>query len=166
MPYSYPKYKEEIKQHIIEAFPADMKILDVGAGGGCYAHLLREKFTHIDALEIYEPYIEQFELRKFYREVIIGDILDFDISGYDYIIMGDVLEHIDFVSAINLIGRIKSMEKKCLVAVPYLYHQGSFEGNDAEIHLQPDLTHEVFMMRYPSMNCMWRDEQYGYYKNY
>ena len=166
MPYSCSRYKNEIKQHIIETFPSDMKILDVGAGSGLYARLLTDKFKHIDALEIYEPYIERFGLKRFYREIIIGDILDFDISAYDYIIMGDVLEHIDFVSAINLIARINSMQKKCLVAVPYLYEQGSFEGNDAEKHLQPDLTHEVFMMRYPSMNCIWRDEGYGYYKNY
>ena len=44
MPYSTTLYKAEIKQHFIDKLDTSIKILDVGAGCGTYAHLLKEDF--------------------------------------------------------------------------------------------------------------------------
>ena len=99
MPYSYPEYKNEIKTHFKECVSNKIKILDVGPGAGTYFDLLSDLGYQIDCIEIWEPYIFQFNLHKKYNKVIVGDIRDFDFSEYDYIIMGDVLEHSTFDEA-------------------------------------------------------------------
>jgi hypothetical protein len=165
MPYSSTAFKEEIKRHILSNIPAHTKMLDVGPGAGTYGLLLGSYFS-MDGLEIYEPYVDKFKLNSIYNKIIIGNVLAFDFTGYDYIIMGDILEHLPKYEAINLIGRINSAGKKCLIAVPYLYEQGEYDGNVHEIHHQPDLTHEIFLERYPSMHLLYKDEGYGYYINY
>jgi hypothetical protein len=80
--------------------------------------------------------------------------------------MGDVLEHIEVDNAKALLEEVEMLNKKCLVAIPYLYPQGAHEGNVYETHHQPDLTHEIFLIRYPNMSCLIRNNQYGYYINY
>ena len=142
------------------------KILDVGPGAGVYSDLLRNLGYQIDCLEIWEPYVNQFNLREKYGKVIIGDIRHFDFSGYDYIIMGDVFEHLAIEEATLLLEKINGANKQCLIAVPYNYEQGEYEGNVYETHLQPDLTPENMLQRYPSLNLIYGNHFYGYYINY
>jgi hypothetical protein len=165
MPYSSTAFKDDIKHHILSNIKPNEKILDVGAGSGTYARMLGNYF-YIDAVEIFEPYIEKFGLHELYNNVYNVNILAFDFSPYDYIIMGDILEHIPKYEAINLVGKINSAGKKCLIAVPYLYEQGEYDGNIHETHHQPDLTHNIFLERYPCMHLLYKDEGYGYYINY
>jgi hypothetical protein len=165
MPYSYDYFKIEVGNHIIKSFPPSTKILDVGAGSGKYGSMLRYNF-YIDALEIFEPYIEQFQLKEIYNNVHIGNIIDFDISIYDYIIMGDIVEHLSVEDAHDLLTKIHLANKKCLVAIPYTMEQGEVNGNIYETHLQSDLTHDVFLFRYPMMKELYRNNEYGYYINY
>ena len=166
MPYSYDYFKVEVVKHIINKFPHTTKILDVGAGSGKYGSMLRYNFNHIDALEIFEPYIEQFNLKSIYNNVFNDDIITFDIKEYDYIILGDILEHLSVENAHNLLTEIHLSNKKCLVAIPYTMEQGEVNGNVHETHLQPDLTHEIFLFRYPMMVELYRNNEYGYYTNY
>jgi hypothetical protein len=92
--------------------------------------------------------------------------LEFDFDSYDYLIMGDVLEHITFVQAKNLLDKITAKDKLCLVAVPYMYEQGTEFDNVYETHHQPDLTKDVFLERYPQMKYLCGDDHYGYFVNY
>ena len=165
MPYSSTAFKNEVKLHILENLDATTKILDVGPGAGTYGKLLREHFT-IDGLEIHEPYVNKFNLNDIYHNIFIGNILAFDIVKYDYLILGDILEHIPKYEAVGLVNRINQLGKKCLIAVPYLYEQGEYYGNIHETHHQSDLTHEIFLNRYPSMRLLFKDDGYGYYVNY
>ncbi len=166
MPYSYDYFKIEVGKHLIKSFPPSTRILDVGAGSGKYGAMLRFWFNDIDALEIFEPYIEQFKLNEIYNNVHIGNIIDFDISIYDYIIMGDIVEHLSVEDAHDLLTKIHLANKKCLVAIPYTMEQGEVNGNIYETHLQSDLTHNVFLFRYPMMKELYRNHEYGYYINY
>lgn len=166
MPYSYDYFKIDVCKHIIKTQPQSSKILDAGAGSGKYGAMLRMWFNNIDALEIFEPYIEQFNLKEIYNNVYNDNIIHFDIAEYDYIIMGDILEHLSVEDAHNLITKIHLGGKKCLVAIPYTMEQGEVNGNIYETHLQPDLTHDVFLFRYPMMKELYRNHEYGYYINY
>jgi SAM-dependent methyltransferase len=166
MPYSYSLFKEDVKKSIVDYFPADIKILDVGCGSGTYADLLRNDFPFIDGIEIFPEYVKSFDLLMKYRRVFIDDIRNFDISMYDLIIMGDILEHLSQANAINLIDKINAHGINLLVAVPYLYEQGEMYGNPNEAHLQPDLTPEIMSARYPSLSLLFGDDKYGYYINY
>jgi SAM-dependent methyltransferase len=166
MPYSYPEYKNEVKLHFKNTISSKSKVLDVGPGAGTYSDLLRELVGKLDCLEIWEPYIHQFNLSEKYDNVILGDIRSFDFSGYDYIIMGDVLEHLTTEDATIFLDRVNNLGIKCLVAVPYNYEQGEYEGNIYETHLQPDLTPENVLVRYPSLKLLYGNHFYGYYINY
>ena len=161
MPYSYGDYKNEVIHHIIEHTSEYSKILDVGPGAGTYGSSL--KHLDIEGLEIYPPYIEMFKLEEIYKKIHIGDIRNFDIEPFDYIILGDVLEHLTQNEATQVLNRM--WNKKVMVAVPYLFEQGEEMGNIYETHHQPDLTHELMIERY-GLNPLYRNERYGYYTNY
>lgn len=166
MPYSYTLYKEEVKEHFLKNLVKRIRILDVGPGCGTYSHLLKEYFPNMDAIEIFANYIEQFDLNSKYNKVILGDIREFDFRDYDYIIMGDVLEHLSIKDAQQVIKKIQDLDILCLIAVPYNYEQGTYMDNVHETHLQPDLTPEIFLERYPMMKLLVGDDKYGYYINY
>lgn len=166
MPYSYSKFKREVADHIVSTVSRQDAILDVGAGSGVYCDLLRDHFDRIDALEIFPAYIDMFKLRGKYSDVHIGDVREFDLRPYKYVIMGDVLEHLSYADALQVLDRINNAGKLTLVAVPYMYEQGAEFGNVHETHLQPDLTPEVMAIRYPMLKLIYGDEQYGYYVNY
>ena len=166
MPYSYSKFKKEVADHIIRVLNPQSEILDVGAGSGVYCDLLRHNFANIDALEIFPQYIEMFNLRGKYKRVHLGDIRAFNIDTYDYIIMGDILEHLSYGDALKVLDKINVGNKKALIAVPYLYVQGEEFGNIYETHLQPDLTRDIMKIRYPMLHLLYGDDNYGYYINY
>lgn len=164
MPFSTGLYKEKVLSHIKNNIDPTYKILDVGPGCGVYGLGLDE--YNIDAVEIFEPYIEKYKLNEIYKNVYNENILNFDWTPYDYIIFGDVLEHIDPIQAQKLIKDITQAGKKCLVAVPYSFEQGESYGNQYETHLQPDLTREIMLTRYPELTLLIGNEGYGYYINY
>jgi 2-polyprenyl-3-methyl-5-hydroxy-6-metoxy-1,4-benzoquinol methylase len=167
VPTSYPYFKDDVKVHLVSILSTTDRILDVGAGSGGYAHLLRPELTNIDAVEIWEPYVERFNLTPLYKQIFIENIVTFKrLADYNYIIFGDVLEHLAVEDAHHLLTTITMLEIKCLVAVPYQYEQGAYDDNVYETHLQPDLTHDIFLNRYPYMQLFAKNHIYGYYINY
>lgn len=166
MPNSYTYFKQEIKQWIIDNIPTSKRILDVGPGQGTYSDLLRDCGYRIDAVEVWAPYVDQFNLRAKYDNVYIASVMDFDWEKYDFIILGDVLEHLSVEDAQSLIDRMQMYGIRCMVAIPYMMIQDGTEyGNEYETHLQPDLTPEVMLKRYPSLKPVYINEWYGYYVN-
>jgi len=168
VPYSYGFFKNEIADYMSQYMQSNsiIKILDVGPGCGTYGLLLNNKNIFIDAVEIFEPNINRFGLRSIYKNIYLSDIRDFDISNYEFIIMGDVLEHLSVDDAQKIIKNINDLNIKCMIAIPYKAPQGSFEGNDAEIHLQDDLTKEIMDDQYPSLKLVFGNDYYGYYVNF
>ena len=163
MPYSFTYFKSEVKEWFEENIPTSSRILDVGPGLGTYSDLLRSSGYRMDAVEIFEPYIEKYGLRAKYDNVYCKDIIEFDFGQYDFIILGDILEHIPAVQARVLIQTIVLNKQECLVAIPYEMEQGEHEGNIHETHHQPDLTHDVMKERYPDLTELYSNEYYGYY---
>jgi SAM-dependent methyltransferase len=165
MPYSHAFFKQDIKIFFDKTLSRSSKILDVGPGNGTYSSLLSPLGFKLDCLEIFEPYIHQYELQKKYSQVFLGDIRDFDFSNYDFIIMGDVLEHLSVDDSTNILNKIYSENRGCLVAVPYLCEQGTMEENVHETHLQPELTPELVIKQYPQLELLAKNQYYGYYIN-
>lgn len=166
MPYSFDYFKNDVLFHIMKNIPHYAKVLDVGAGSGKYGIMLKDYFGKIDALEVYHPYIDKFDLHSIYKSIYCANILEFDISSYDYLILGDIVEHLDEKSAQELLSYIYNSGKKCIVAIPYNMEQDAVGGNIYEKHLQPDLTINNFIDRYPYMRLLFGNELYGYYVNY
>ena len=171
MPFSSSDLKEAIFQHIRTVastfLPHPYKILEVGPGYGVYGRHLSD--LGMDAVEIYKPYTNQYNLREYYKNVFVDNILSFNYDGYDYIIMGDVLEHIPTQDAQRLITDITLKGIKCLVAVPFLASQDAVNGVESEIHHQEDLTPRVMKSRYPELELFLSNnlvKGYAYYTNY
>ena len=166
MPNSYTFYKPEIKKYFEHHVPTHKKILDVGPGQGTYAKLLADIGYDIDAVEAWAPYVDEFKLWDWYGVIHHADIREFDWSEYDYIILGDILEHLTAEEGQKLITDITDAGKECLVAVPYMMAQDGEEyGNTYETHLQEDLTHSVMKTRYPQLVELYSNHLYGYYTN-
>ena len=163
MATSYSTYKKEITDYLKTNFDRTSKILDVGAGEGTYLPYLTDYFTNIEAVEIFEPNIINFDLENRYNKVYNVDIKDFEYDYYDIIIFGDVIEHLEVNDAQNVLNYALNRCKEMIVAVPYLNPQGIEEDNIYEIHKQDDLTDEIMKLRYPYLKCVFKNEYYGYY---
>jgi 16S rRNA A1518/A1519 N6-dimethyltransferase RsmA/KsgA/DIM1 with predicted DNA glycosylase/AP lyase activity len=167
MPYSYSLFKNEIRNHIVDNFPKETKILDVGAGSGTYGSMLNPHYKSIEAVEIFPNYIQMFNLEQIYEKVHIANVMEFPLFDYEYIIMGDILEHLSVHDAQTLLNKIHyDLKLKMLIAVPYQYEQGEEFGNVHETHHQPDLTVGIMYQRYPMLRLLYGDDKYGYYINY
>lgn len=161
---STPFGKKEIKEFIRERFSPEAKILDVGAGSGTYKVLLGEEYVNMDAIEVWEPAIEN--LVHFYRHVFAIDVRNFcwGEADYDLVIFGDILEHIGVEDAQKVISQAIAHSNHVLIGVPYNYKQGVLYGNEAEIHIQDDLNEQNFEERYPGFKrIIYKPGFYGYY---
>ena len=159
---SYLFFKEDVRDWIYKNFDEKSFILDVGAGNGMYKDFLGDKYVNVDAVEIYYPNIIDYKLLEKYRSVANRDIVGYEYKFYDLIIFGDVIEHLTVEDAQRVINYAYYRCKNMIVAVPYKYHQEANE-NKWEEHKQDDLTHEIFMWRYPGFEPLFKDELYGYY---
>jgi len=168
MPTSYPLYKDSIRNWFLNHVPLYAKILDVGAGCGTYSDLLSGYGYKMDAVEIWKPYIDKYELNKKYGVVYNKNILGMPAAfykKYDFFILGDVLEHLSEMEGQWLITFLEMSKKKFLVAIPYQMEQDEYEGNKYETHLQPDLTPDIMKQRYPDLELLYGNNFYGYYIN-
>lgn len=155
MPYSYKNCQQEIDNYLKLNVPLNSTILDVGCGAGAWSDILKvHGYTTIDGLEVWEPYVEQFNLKSKYRNLYIADIRELSCNDYDLVIMGDILEHLTVADARTVLNNLKVSCKRILIIVPYMLPQVVTEGNLHENHLQADLTPEVFKERYPEFTCI------------
>jgi len=167
VPHSYHLGKKEAIDFIIKNTTRESKILDVGPGVGTYSDYLKPLGYNIDGLEIYSGYVDAYNLKEKYKNIYIGDIVNYDVSEYDFVIIGDVLEHLTIDDAKLVIDKCKA----CLVAVPYNYPQlgvdfienGYHLVNPHEEHKQPDLTPQIVFQRYPQLSMIWSNDVYGYF---
>lgn len=163
MAYSYDFYKQDIKKYLIDKFNKDSTILDVGAGCGTYYNLLSDYFTNIEAVEVFKPNIDNYQLESKYKKVYNIDIKDLKYSNYDIIIFGDIIEHLEPNEAQEVLKYAYTHCKEMIVAVPYELEQGIEEDNIYEIHKQPDLTPTNVLERYPMLKELYKNNLYGYY---
>jgi hypothetical protein len=149
-----------VREMITMLYPPETIILDVGAGQGKYRVLLPE-YESVDAVEVFEPYVEQNRLREIYRHVYVQNILDF-LGEVDFtylrsgvvVVMGDVLEHLTRDDAQLVLNHFYSHVNEVIVVVPYEYPQGEEDGNVHQEHLQDDLTVESMTRDYPELTLL------------
>jgi 16S rRNA A1518/A1519 N6-dimethyltransferase RsmA/KsgA/DIM1 with predicted DNA glycosylase/AP lyase activity len=149
MPGSWGYFKHQIHEYLTKNFSKDDTVLDVGCGQGDYYEMLKDHFNSIDAVEIWEPYITQFDLKNKYRNLYNIDIMKFDFDYYDIIILGDIIEHLSREDAVTLLNKITHKCKELIVVVPYYLPQEIVNDNIYERHLQPDLDDQIMEDYYP-----------------
>jgi SAM-dependent methyltransferase len=153
--------EDYVRNYICDNFDTSARILDVGAGAGLNLDMLKDRYENIDCIEIFEPYIETYNLRNRYKKVYNQNVVDFDhFDDYDLIIMGDVLEHLTVEDSIKVLERIDKTKSEVFIQVPYQYVQGIENNNVYEIHIQDDLTREIMEERYGKYLKLLHEQSY------
>lgn len=122
---------------------APESLLDVGAGEGTYGRLLSDIIPHREAVEVWEPYVEQHRLAEVYETVHVADVRTWEWPDrrWDLIVCGDVLEHMTRVEAAQVYAAAQRHAGAVLVCLPIIdYPQGGHD-NPFEDHVVPDWRH-------------------------
>ena len=150
--------KRIIRDYILKNIPRDNTILDVGFGSGTYGRLLKNKGYHnIDGVDIYPEYIGKMGLKRFYRNIYIHDICNFQFKYYDLIILGDVLEHLILEDAQSLLKQFTQKAGHIIVSIPFEFPQGPTD-NPNEEHLQDKVTPGYMEWFYPCLKLFYASE--------
>ena len=140
MPYSDPSNKDWTKEKIKELNPAT--VLDIGCGAGVYSDIVREvlgKDVRIDGVEVWQPYIDQFNLELKYDTLFNLDVRNTNNFKYDLVIFGDILEHMSKDDAIEVWNKVAKSAKYGIISIPIIhYPQGHAHGNPYEEHIKDD----------------------------
>jgi predicted TPR repeat methyltransferase len=75
---------------------APTSILDVGCGAGTYADLVRGAgmTAELIGIEVWEPYVERFDLTARYNHLILADVRRLDpLPPADVVILGEAQLH-------------------------------------------------------------------------
>jgi methyltransferase family protein len=160
---SFPFGKHETVEFIARRLPdKNSKILDVGPGRGIYNRLLKAMgYKYFDAVETYLPYIRSFKLESMYDSVYNRNIIDFEYRHYDLVIMGDVVEHLHIGDAQKVVAYAQTHSHLVVIAVPYLLPQKGSQLDGSGDHRQPDLTRDIFFVRYPGFELLLDNHQLG-----
>lgn len=138
MPWSNPENQRWVLNKVAKLQPKT--VLDIGAGSGTYAKLLR---PYIDArfvaIEIFEPYIDTYKLNELYDEVWREDVRKYTSLQADLIIFGDVLEHMTQEEAVKVWNVARAGCSSAIISVPIVhYPQGEWFDNPYEVHVVDD----------------------------
>lgn len=129
-------------------------VLDVGAGAGNWRDWLRKNRYkgRIEAVEVWQSYVDKFELHRKYDSVYIVDAREWDHYDYDVVILGDIIEHMTKEDAVALVEKIGRQAKYILIALPIIhYHQGALDGNPYEVHVKEDWSHQEMLETFPAI---------------
>ncbi|NDV25106.1 bifunctional 2-polyprenyl-6-hydroxyphenol methylase/3-demethylubiquinol 3-O-methyltransferase UbiG [Desulfovibrio sp. JC010] len=132
-------------------------VLDIGPGCGTYSDLLREHAPDVywTGVEIWGPYIKEYNLEQKYDQIIVADLRYLDYSKIkhpDCIIAGDVLEHISEDEMREILLELLRITKVIFVSIPIVHMpQDEWGGNPFEKHVEDSYTHERLMEILPSV---------------
>lgn len=140
--------------HLVHTAEPHRTVLDVGAGWGKYATLLREYLNErperIDAVEAWPPYVEEHQLGRLYDEVHTADVCDLgaDVLGrYDVVLMVDVLEHLDLAAGLDLLTRIPGRVVVCTPLAFFSNGPGLPPTEEHRSHWTADLWNQLGQYR-------------------
>lgn len=165
MPTSTPIFKSQTIDYITKYIDRSTNIIDIGAGMGTYSNLLRPLgYDNIDAIEIYQPYIDGYHLRDKYRSVYDHNIINSQLYLQDYnlAILGDVVEHMTYRDSLIVLDKLKHMQD-IIIAIPFNASQGPVMGNNYETHIQNDLSNKKFLDIYTDFTLYCLRYDYGVY---
>jgi len=173
MPSSSKEGKAQTIEWVKEIQEPINRVLDLGTGRGTYSRLFRKFETtqiynsHWIGIEAWTPYIEQFDLKSQYHEIINEDIRKVDyqaLSPIDLTFAGDVLEHVTKEEAIDIVDRILEICPRLIISIPIVhYPQDVYEGNHFEIHVKDDWSHSEMIETFPQIKKFWTGREIGCY---
>lgn len=165
MPFSSNNGKDTIKW-VMKKLPKTERMLDIGAGCGTYAKMF--KAQHWTGVEVWEPYVEKYDLKDLYDELMVVDAatapFDVDLTHYDVAFAGDVLEHMTVEKAQALVERLKGCADTVIISIPIgHYPQAEWKGNPYEEHIVDNWTHAAFVEAFGKPTFSTIDGEIGVY---
>lgn len=130
--------KHVIRDWLIKNRREFKRVLDIGAGVGTYALMGRFPEQHWTAIEVFEPYVDMFNLRGKYDDVFVDDIRESNLlDDYNLIIAADMLKHMKKDEAKTVIGNLLKHTEQLLISVPVIHNdqEPGPEGNEYERHI-------------------------------
>jgi hypothetical protein len=136
-PFTYFLVKELGRR----ASPLPLRMLDLGAGLATYPKMLKGvlsgcKFTGV---EVWSPYIENFDLNYWYDQLIIADVRYLDwskVPRFDVAFFGDILEHMTRAEAAAAVMAAANVGGCVITSIPLGHHpQDAEHGNLWERHV-------------------------------
>lgn len=112
-------------------------VLDVGCGEGKWGKLLKGKVDTVDGIEIWQPYIDKYNLSSYYDTLYNTDARKFvPNKKYNIAILGDVLEHMIKDDAILFLNNLKIAVDVIFLTIPVTVciQDGNLIGNPFETH--------------------------------
>ena len=172
MPYSYREGKGFIKKWLGKRATDVKNVLDLGVGSGTYHTFYTKKYPLLNhatwtGVEVWEPYIERFDLKSKYSQIINQDIRTIEYStlgNFDITFAGDILEHMTKDEAISLVEKILKISKVMIISIPIIHFpQEEFEGNPFEAHIKDDWSHQEMIDTFPQIESFAEGEKIGVY---
>lgn len=124
------------------------RVLDIGPGQGTYTYM-KQQGQYWIGVEAWAPYVEKFNLKTKYDEIVIADAryVDYGKFGrFDVTFLGDVLEHMEKKDSIDLVENISFHSRFMILSLPIVkFPQDAVDGNFFEIHVKDDWSHEEVM---------------------
>lgn len=113
------------------------RVVDVGAGEGKWGRILRDHVP-IDAIEVWQPYIEKYSLTERYDRVLHIDAREFsNWRAYDVAVLGDILEHMSKDDARTMVVNMLAAKLVLFLSIPVTDcpQDGEPFGNPYEKHV-------------------------------
>lgn len=108
--------------------------------------------VEVHAVEVWQPYIDQFNLVNRYNRLYSMDVRQMENFEYDLVILGDILEHMSEQEAIKLWDKISKQAKYAIISIPIIhYHQDAINGNPYEVHVEEDWNTEKVLEKFHSI---------------
>lgn len=182
---------EWIEQLKVQGKLTHKAALDIGVGEGAYLNYLKHKYQaggdkyqilkqnwEINAgplsehrwtgVEVWEPYIDKFDLRSKYDTILNEDVrkLDYNKLGpFDVAVAGDVLEHMTKEDAMQVVEKILRISTYLFISIPIIhYPQEPVHGNPYEAHIKDDWSHGEMMETFPQIIEHKAGRRVGVYK--
>lgn len=142
MPHSFSTFDDTIFLFITDFEPKS--VLDVGPGIGKIGSMVNKACRlngfecELDAYEIYEPYIKQFELKWIYDNIYnenIMNIMEKENVRYDMVFFGDSLEHLSKNEGLKLLKFLLPRSEFIIIKTPDNLPQETIGDNPYEAHL-------------------------------
>jgi hypothetical protein len=142
MPYSSDTFDHYIDGLVGLLQPST--VCDIGPGAGKYSRLVRNKAkaddfpVRLTAVEIDSSYVERFNLRDLYDEVIVDDALNLIRAPglrFSLVIIGDCIEHMRKSDGLDLLNFLIYRSGYICVVYPEAFVQDDWEGHAAEAHI-------------------------------
>lgn len=172
MPSSSKEGKNIIAEWINDYATEIKTVVDLGVGNGTYHKFFSRKnpvLRHCQwiGIEVYEPYIEKFNLKDSYDQIVNQDIRKIDYSQFspiDIVFAGDVLEHMTKDESVHLIETLLQHSKRIIISIPIVhYPQDEVEGNPYEKHIKEDWSHKEMLETFPKIIRSWQGTVIGVY---